>query len=960
MEAEPAGVDDRQRNPAEEVIDNSLDVLISISRVTLERFGDDGDIVYLDTAIRTACIAGRRIRRGDEMYEYSVDFFIAIALELLMCENDEDGCNQNAVNELNHYIILFEDGDNLDPTRHLRSRASYLFHRYRRRGREADVDEAVQLQRQVVDLTVDKPDQRCVALCNLGTYLAARWALDPDLNYNDLDDAIVSCEAAVSETPAGDPERAMRLHSLASVLDNRYDHRHENCDLDRGIATLGQALESGPSSPTDKAEILGSLGNMLQSRFERARLPNDLDKAIELGEEALALTPKPQPSHKVALDSLGNKYSLRFEVAGKPEDLRASLSLLRKSVEVTAEGSAGRVEALNNLATALWTQYLSTECIAPLEESIELLRKASAAAVTARSRSICSQNLGFGLRLRFARIGNSEDLEESSRLVLESWNSQGGAVFTRVRSAAVLLQILPTLGRLEEAAQVAQQVVGLLPTVDKNSLSADDLQHFLSTFMDIASGACAVLLEHGPPESAIYCLERSRAVALGHEMDQRAHLLRLRGDHQSWAQRLEGLLKEVNRAASLDQVLGVNHSQFLEQRRSTYRDLQECVEEIRKLPGNSDFFGSLTISEIQGNAAGGSIVFVNVAELRSDAIIVTPSEVKVLGLPKLRPDEARERMAETTPEGRSLRAIRRRNKHLRDYLSWLWDACVQVILADDLVRAQAVGDLPPRVWWIGCGIAASMPFHAAGISGDPSENAYARSISSYAPSVKALDHARRRQSVVRRQDDSILVVTMETTPDEEILSSAISEKDVVLHATGGDIPFKHLAQPSCLEITEALRNCTMAHFACHAGSHPVDPRRSCLIFQSPDESGRPEQDHLTVSDIRGLHLSDARIAFLNACQTGENKAADLADEVTHLVTAFQVAGFAHVIGSLWLVRDGTARDVAEGFYSAILQAGGKRFEGPAIALALRNSVMAIRDLAPEAPTRWAPFIHVGP
>jgi CHAT domain-containing protein len=53
-----------------------------------------------------------------------------------------------------------------------------------------------------------------------------------------------------------------------------------------------------------------------------------------------------------------------------------------------------------------------------------------------------------------------------------------------------------------------------------------------------------------------------------------------------------------------------------------------------------------------------------------------------------------------------------------------------------------------------------------------------------------------------------------------------------------------------------------------------------------------------VHDVSELKLERVRIAYLSACSTAENKAARLRDEVIHIVSGFQVAGFAHVIGYL--------------------------------------------------------------
>jgi CHAT domain-containing protein len=47
-------------------------------------------------------------------------------------------------------------------------------------------------------------------------------------------------------------------------------------------------------------------------------------------------------------------------------------------------------------------------------------------------------------------------------------------------------------------------------------------------------------------------------------------------------------------------------------------------------------------------------------------------------------------------------------------------------------------------------------------------------------------------------------------------------------------------------------------------------------------------------------LKGAKLAYLSACSTAENKIDQLADEVIHLASAFQVAGFRHVAGAMWV------------------------------------------------------------
>jgi CHAT domain-containing protein len=55
---------------------------------------------------------------------------------------------------------------------------------------------------------------------------------------------------------------------------------------------------------------------------------------------------------------------------------------------------------------------------------------------------------------------------------------------------------------------------------------------------------------------------------------------------------------------------------------------------------------------------------------------------------------------------------------------------------------------------------------------------------------------------------------------------------------------------------------------------------------------------MTVLDISEVLLKHTQVVYLSACSTAENRVELLADEVIHVVSGFQVAGFAHVIGCL--------------------------------------------------------------
>ena len=76
-------------------------------------------------------------------------------------------------------------------------------------------------------------------------------------------------------------------------------------------------------------------------------------------------------------------------------------------------------------------------------------------------------------------------------------------------------------------------------------------------------------------------------------------------------------------------------------------------------------------------------------------------------------------------------------------------------------------------------------------------------------------------------------------------------------------------------------------------------------------------DKLRVKDIAPLKLPVARIAYLSACSTANSPGTELADEVTHIVSSFHIAGFSHVIGTLWQSEDEACNKIAVDFYSRL-------------------------------------------
>lgn len=77
------------------------------------------------------------------------------------------------------------------------------------------------------------------------------------------------------------------------------------------------------------------------------------------------------------------------------------------------------------------------------------------------------------------------------------------------------------------------------------------------------------------------------------------------------------------------------------------------------------------------------------------------------------------------------------------------------------------------------------------------------------------------------------------------------------------------------------------------------------------------------------------------------------------MSALQIAGFPHVVGSLWHVDDTIGAGVAQSVYEALIRSDGT-LDVDRTAEAVHGTVRALRDMYPRTPSLWACQVHAGP
>jgi tetratricopeptide (TPR) repeat protein len=728
-----------------------------------------------------------------------------------------------------------------------------------------------------------------------------------------------------------------------------------------------------PFGQANTALYFQSMERGSKDGHDQAGSIDGLEQAIAHAQEAVQATPLDHPNRAGRLNNLGNRFWDRYSRTGSMDDLGRAIAYAQEAVKATPLDHPDRATCLNNLGASFADRYSQTSVMDDLKQAIAHAQEAvQATPLDHPDRAMYLYNLGNRFGDRYSRIGDREAEEESVRLFEKGAKCSTSLPLHRVRSGRNAIRVMHRYSRWKEAAAIVETLFGLLTQICGRYLSRNDQQHVLKQVSGFAADACSLSLKMNNPRQALQRIEFGRALILGYLLDGRSDLSELTLAHPDLAREYDELRF---RAFHVDTVgdRTARDNWPLEQH-SISRLIEECENRIRDKPGFSCFLRPSSVHELMQSAEEGPVIIINCTDIGSDAIIVFTSAIEVVPLPSmsLEPPKSfnnaleRHRVVERRGYPRDIESDVP-YQHDTNFLSWLWSTCVGPVLQKVAgCRAGKRKDEMSRVWWIGTGAASSLPFHAAGNYGygtpDGLDNCLHQCTSSYTPSIKSLKHARMtaaRASKPFAEEKSLLVVAMPTTPGQEALAGVALEEKSIQDVIGQKWAIKSLAHPTASHVLEEIRTAKIVHFACHGSSDTADPMASHLLLQKED-GNKKSVDKLTISALLNASVQPhAWIAYLSACSTAEVRTQKLADESLHLTSAFQMAGFAHVIGSLRPADDQICAQVARLFYSFLVNNEDSMDLNRAVPEALNYAVRQISKDHPNNPSLWAPFIHLG-
>ncbi|MFD7874152.1 CHAT domain-containing protein [Streptomyces sp. NPDC059766] len=813
------------------------------------------------------------------------------------------------------------------------------------RDAATDLSRGIEALRKAIVATPHTDSQRAGRLADLGQALLGR-VLVGGAQY-DPDEAVDTFRAAVAATEEGHPERSLRLAGLGTALWFRFQRVGGLADTDEAIRLGRLAVAAAPEGSFAEHNSLIALAGWLHGRFRRTKDDADLAEAVDAGQRAVAACRDDPASQAAAMIFLGTILQTRFQHRGVRADLDQGIEALRAAVRLRpADHPRGLALARANLANALRLSFDQGGPLSDIDEAVDALRGKLPFDSEELNRAATLCALGEALASRYRRTLEQATRREAREHLLKVADMRTAPASLRLQAAKAWTALAADVQDWSDAVAGAARASELLSLLAWRGLPRRDQERVLIDHEGLAGDAAAYALLAGDSARALEMLEHGRGVLLSRTLDTRTDIGRLRSLHPELAQRLEAIRDALDSAGAGDllseqvpagapRASGIDY----EQRLLLAREWDGLVERIRRLDDSlADFLRRPGARQLQEVAAEGPIVVLNVAERRSDALILTVEELLTVPLVNVTPERVAEYVVDfylalQDPVKLSARAT------MEDVLAWLWDAVAGPVLDALGHRPVPPGVTPPRLWWVPTGLLTLLPLHAAGRAGD---GVLDRVMSSYAPTVGTLAHARNAAWTTGPAQ-----VTVVALPGHDLPNAQRESKDIGTLFPGAQQLVDDRATRA--NVLGVLPTSHVVHFACHASQDLVNPSHGHL---------RLYDGALDVLEFARLRLGTAELAYLSACQTATGGIA-LADEAVHLASAFQLAGYRQVIGTLWPIQDAVAADIATDVYTQLRQDGGGVATRQAAA-ALHGAIRRARAAHPEEPHLWASHIHLGP
>ncbi|KAG6361605.1 hypothetical protein INS49_009832 [Diaporthe citri] len=795
---------------------------------------------------------------------------------------------------------------------------------------------------------------------------------------DDLDRAVEFWEKAVEHIPQNDPDpdvRCSRLTMLGGAYGLRYQRTGSTYDLDRAIELTTDALDFMAECPlvSDYLEFsaasFSDLESWLSQRFLRFGSQEDLHNAVNAAEMAVNLTPPDNPDWQGRMNDLGLRLGEQSEHDSRSskEDLDRAIKCLEVAVDSGASLSSDDQDIrLVNLGSHLGTRFKSRGAVEDLDRSVEVLEKALYRSAPNRSlRCSILHHLAMVLVELYEHHGTDQDLDRAiemqRRAIDETPEGHPDGVDRAVNLGLFLGKRAMKTGSMEDITRSVDAIQAEIQALPKDHNARPRLLMGLASSLDALSERTSSVFDL---EDAI---EAAKEAASSVSTDHHLHAAALNNLACMLGRRAE---RHPRSSETQDGPDAQSSDPFDVAIAAIKASVDATYEGHTDPPSRLCNLGDLLGKRF---ARSGS----KNADDINDSIEATRQAVDI-----------------------SPRASHQRAMSLQNLGRWLLARHGQNGLAEDETDALYCF----KEGWKSQNAA---PFVRVTLAGGAARILAARSnwkeedqlleeAINLLPSItpRSLQHTDKQDMLAKYTGLASMAAAIALNAGKsaydalkllELGRGVIANRDGRLRWAQQEVdmvaelcPELHLQkstpEPLKDEVLKDLQSCKIFHFAGHGQSDAAEPSQSCLLLQ--DWRTSP----LTVADFRDSRLQDREaqpfLGYLSACSTGASEAARLADEGIHLISSLQLAGFRHVVGTLWEVSDQHCVDVARVFYETLRDEG---MTDEAVCQGLHRATRALRNrsfsgelgqrkafVVDDGITRrdvvdyrWVPYVHFG-
>ncbi|MFE5851807.1 CHAT domain-containing protein [Streptomyces sp. NPDC056500] len=778
----------------------------------------------------------------------------------------------------------------------------------------------------------------------------------------DLESALGDLRTAISLTPASRARRGTLRVELGKALRIRFHLLGQHRDLTRAIKEV-QAVVKRRHRPS----LWCALSALTRCQLDDVAVTGDLatvERAVANAREAVSVAVETNPTSprgSLADGLLGESLLAHHRLAGDPAVLDEAVTILDE-----AERQSTR-DSQRTRATTVWlaSALLEREILSPLGKDARLASRVLDSMMTlhtdqdlTRWQAVLLKAITVQRDPRTSRDELSDALRDVAHLSRES----SAPPLLRLRAdllqtaLAVRLRDSDAVLRGYDDANHAMAAAVLLPGRE----SAD----LITMWSRLGQEAAAYAIEAGAPKRALAYLEQQSALLQlwNRGADVVTQVLRRAGP--SLVKELEWLWNLLHLDLRLGEQTRAVSSPDLANR------LNGLVDSIRHAPGLESLFPPPDVQRLIDAAEEGPIVVLNPADRRCDALILTGRRgLSVLPLVRLDLQSMTEQAQRYTAAMRDP-ANPANVRAALDVLEWLWHNPVRQILhelqltprSDRSEPARSArtpeepdglfvpDEDPPRLWWFPTGAFASLPLHAAGqYDTSRPRTAMDFAVHSYTPGIQALIDGRGQERSRSSSGGTIgaerrMLLVVGDTSLENASREVERIHDLIPGAT-----LMTGAEATTERVVAALADHQFFHFSGH-GSHGGDLPSGLHL----------NEVRLTPHDLppRDLVL-DGALAYLSACDTHLSVGVMEGGAAWSIASAFQAAGYRHVIASLGQITDEMATEIAVHFYRFLIRPDGVPHAHRA-AHALHHALRQIDSTRPQHLLDRAALIHLGP